>query len=396
MFFGALALFPFAMKNMALIRWKPLFFLALILMLQVFSFLWSSDLKLGLRSVLGFLLFMIVTLSTYEITNKYPKRIYRLFVIYFLLLLIPVSLVIIFRLDPSAELDFLHSKVAKVFINPNTIDGLFNGARNNIFDPEKAGGFFVNGNVAAAFFGINALITYGFSKAYSANWLKIVTLYLTIGVIFTGSKAGIILIVPLLSISFIIPKLFYQKTTLERTVYILLIVNIVYFLLLFSGYKIIQSDFAKHIVETTSIRTLIWNYGIEEFTKHPIMGQGFGGWQKGFATYALQHSINEGFPPHNTFLYLWSQSGIFAVLFAMAFIWFIVRYALRLVKSSNRELIGIGIAVFGSYTWVFIHGMGTNFGLIGELHMEIVLAVLLGYSLARYRFYIQRYQCNGE
>jgi len=62
---------------------------------------------------------------------------------------------------------------------------------------------------------------------------------------------------------------------------------------------------------------------------------------------------------------------------------YVLKHSVNLVMSRNEELIGVGVAVLGAFLWVFIHGMGTNFGLVGELHMEIILAALLGYSLAR-------------
>jgi O-antigen ligase len=129
----------------------------------------------------------------------------------------------------------------------------------------------------------------------------------------------------------------------------------------------------------------IWNYALESFLDRPFLGEGFGGWQVGFAKYALEHNIVRVFPPHNTFIYLWSQSGIVVVILAIFFILSIIQYAFKLLNSKNRELIGLGIALLGSFLWTFIHGMGTNFGLVGESHMEVILATILGYSYARFK-----------
>ncbi|GAX86869.1 conserved hypothetical protein [Lebetimonas natsushimae] len=381
---------------MKLLLWKPLFFLLLIIIFQIISFLWSTDLKLGLHNILIFLIFLIIMTSTYEIAKSYPKRILYVLIIYFIFLLIEVILVIIFRIYPLIELDFLHSNIAKIFINPNTIHGLFNGIRNNVFDPNKAGGFFVNANVAAAFLGINALICYSFFKIYNNNLLKIITFFLIIGVFFTGSKAGIILILSLLFLSFIIFYFLNKILTLQKIIYILFFINIIYLLIIFWGYNFLQSDFVKKTMSTTEIRLLIWKYGIEQFLQHPIIGLGFGGWQENFKIYALKMGIGTGFPPHNTLLYLWAQSGIFVVIFALLFIFYIIKFGLILIKSSIKELQGLGIAILGAFGWTFIHGMGTNFGLIGEIHMEIILATLLGYSLARLKFYQKKVIYENE
>lgn len=385
--FSILLLSPFVIKNINLLTWKPLFLLVLLIIFQILSYFWSSDLKLGLRSVLGFLLFLIVVISSYEITNRYPKKVLFIFLLYFILLVIPIFLVILFRINPSIELAFLHSDIARLFINPNTINGLFDGARNNVLDPEKAGGFFVNGNVAAAFLGINALISYGFAKAYSIKWLKVITLLLILGVIFTGSKAGLILIILLMSFAIILTYFIKNSLTLQKIVISLFFFNLIYFIFLFIGYQFLHSNFTENVIKTTDIRFLIWYYGLSEFFKHPIIGLGFGGWQNGFAKYAIVQGIDTGYPPHNTFLYLWSQSGIFVVIFAIFFIIYILKFGFLLINTLNKELKGLGIAVLGAFLWIFIHGMGTNFGLVGELHMEVILASLLGYSLSRFKSY---------
>lgn len=382
-----LLLFPLSLKNLRLTKWKPLFLIILIILFQILSYFWSSDLKLGLRSVLGFLLFLIVVISSYEITNRYPKKVLFIFLLYFILLVIPIFLVILFRINPSIELAFLHSDIARLFINPNTINGLFNGVRNNVLDPEKAGGFFVNTNVGAAFLGINALISYGFSKAYSIKWLKVITLLLILGVIFTGSKAGVILIILLMSFAVILSNFIKNSLTLQKIVIYLFFFNLIYFVSLFLGYQFLQSNFTKNVIKTTDIRFLIWNCGLNEFFKHPIMGLGFGGWHEIFSKYAISKGINTGYPPHNTFIYLWAQSGIFTVIFAILFMIYIIKFAFHLIKSNVKELKGLGIAILGAYLWTFIHGMGTNFGLVGELHMEVILAAILGYSYARYKYY---------
>ena len=286
---------------------------------------------------------------------------------------------------------FLHSSFAKILINPNIVDGLFHGTRNNIFDPTKAGGFFTNANVAAAFLGINALISYGFSKAYAISWLKAITLLLILGVFFTGSKAGVLLTILLFALLIITPKIIDRQLTVQRVLIALFFLNVILALALMAMVTLHYSDFVRQSAETIGVRITIWSYGFREFLHHPLMGLGFGGWQRGFAAYAAQIDINPNFPPHNTLIYLWAESGLVTVILALVFMFTILKFSIQLIKSRITDLTMLGIALLGAYSWTFIHGMGTNFGLVGELHMEIVLAALLGYSLSHCKSYSARY-----
>ena len=381
--FSVFLLIPLAIKNIDLLTWKPFLFLVLIVVFQTVSLSWSIDLKLGLRSVLGFVLFLIVAMSAYEITKRCPKKVLYIFLFYFLFILSQAFLVIYFYFSPSAELAYIKSDLAKIFINPNTIYAIFDGTEPHSFGIGRPGGFFVNPNVGAAFLGINALISYGFSKAYSMPWLKIIAIILVAGVVFSGSKAGLILIVLLMLLALIMPKWISHPVTLKRAMLFFVVISASIFILLLLVPGDFLSRFVENTIRTTDIRILIWNYGVNEFFKHPITGLGFGGWQDGFSKYAVENGLGNSLPPHNTLIYLWVQSGISVVIFAILFMVSILKHGLNLVLSRNNELVGIGIAVLGAFLWIFIHGMGTNFGLVGEIHMEVILAALLGFSLAR-------------
>ena len=129
-------------------------------------------------------------------------------------------------------------------------------------------------------------------------------------------------------------------------------------------------------------RLLIWNFAIEKFIESPLMGLGFGGWQDGFVNYAVQNDIAE-FPPHNTLIYAWSKSGLLAMFTSIYFMWRVLMFSLSLIKSHEKELKNIGIGLTVLSCWLFLHGMGENFGLIGEQHQAVVFAALLGFGYGR-------------
>jgi len=288
--FSVFLLIPLALKNINLLTWKPFLFLVLIMIFQVLSFSWSVDLKLGVRTVLGFVLFLIVAMSVYEITRRDAKKVLYVFLLYLVFVLSLAFLVIYFRFNPSAELVFINSELAKIFINPNTIDAIFDGSEPHSFGVGRPGGFFVNPNVAAAFLGVNALISYGFSKAYSMPWLKAVALILVAGVVSTGSKAGLILLVLLMLLVVIMSNRISQSVTLKRAMIFVVVIS-VSILLLFLVSGDFLSHFVKNTIRTTDVRMLIWNYGVSEFFRHPLTGFGFGGWQDGFSEYAVNNGL---------------------------------------------------------------------------------------------------------
>src|SRR5262249_49946861 len=66
-------------------------------------------------------------------------------------------LVVLFRALPQLENAFLHHPLAALFVSPNTLAALFDAGRNNVLDPGKAGGLFVNANIAATYLGMSAI-----------------------------------------------------------------------------------------------------------------------------------------------------------------------------------------------------------------------------------------------
>jgi O-antigen ligase len=122
----------------------------------------------------------------------------------------------------------------------------------------------------------------------------------------------------------------------------------------------------------------------------PIFGQGFGGWQSGFSRYADEW--NEGFPPHNTLVYLWSQSGIFAVLLALLFMVSVLHAAIKLMRIGGKDDYFLGLSLLMTSFWLFVQGMGENWGLVGEAHQEVLFAVLLAMVNVRLRIYASAQQ----
>lgn len=117
----------------------------------------------------------------------------------------------------------------------------------------------------------------------------------------------------------------------------------------------------------------LWIPAYKAFLKNPIKGQGFGNWNQSFEN---NSSYWSKLPPHNTLIYLWSQSGFFALIFGLVFMIYVLYFCIKLIKYQNTYFLAKGTMVI--LLWMFIHGLGTNYGLLGERHMLPLISTLLG------------------
>jgi len=115
------------------------------------------------------------------------------------------------------------------------------------------------------------------------------------------------------------------------------------------------------------------------------MGQGFGGWAQSYRYYAASFGNTMIIPPHNTLVYAWSLSGIVAVLLILAFMFSVIGFGMKAQRSPSAEVRAMAAGMTLSFLVVFIQGMGENHGVVGDMHMQPPLAVLLGLTYAHYR-----------
>ncbi|WP_321913692.1 O-antigen ligase family protein [Paraburkholderia sp. J11-2] len=363
---------------------KPIRIILGISIITVVSFLWSVNVRLGLVSLNAFLSFIAVFAGIASQARSDSRWITRALTIFYLAMMVFAASVVMFRFAPVEKLLFLKTNLATWFISSNTLTELFSDGRNNVFDPEKSGGFaFVNGNAASTFLGFVAMTALGSAFAYRSRSHFIMGIILTAAVPFAGSKAGMMLILPMLAVLFL-----FRVSEKDRGIVSILLVQvtaiaIISYKIMNIGHSGMSSVVSSRVADTADTRFQMWGFALKMFLENPILGQGFGGWQIEFPAYARFSGVPTDLPPHNTFIYLWSQSGIVALTLGVALVVWILKKALEGAGAADVESKGLGVMLLLSYTWLLIQGFGENQGLIGDVHIQPILATVLALFTVR-------------
>lgn len=397
-FFGSLMLWPeFVREFKVLTSWKPTIALLSIIAMYTASLLWSPIPKLGLAPIGYTLQFLTIFSASLAEVRRDKKLIVQLLLVTVLFTLVQAFAVIAFRIMPGVKIEYLNSSLARWFISPKVVGHLFTTEANNVVDPTKSGGILaVNANIGAVFLGMTAFVAAGLAMYLRKRWIVLVALIFFISIAFAGSKAALMIEVALTIIALHIISLRFRGWRVRIRVTMLAVVLMAVSMWLLpkaltssQSYEFKQlTAFASRSDATLSTREKIWDYGAQAFAEHPILGQGFGGWQDDFPRYARKVGLPPDYPPHNTIIYLWSQGTILAALLGLWYIYCVLKLAYRLSLYGARSELGLNLAMAMAFLWLFIQGMGENIGLIGV--GEPLLAGLLAIA------YMNRRQNIGD
>lgn len=411
-FLSAILLLPFSLMQYNLLKKNIIIILICLIGIQIISLLWAIDIRFGIRTVIYTLPFISIFVTSYWLSKKNLNMMEKIFVIVITTALIEAILVIWFRLDTASEFVFLKSKIVKIFMQPNLAKGIFTTEANNVITSAKSGGFFPNANVAGTYLAILSIFVATLSLLKQKKWLLSIGFIFYLVSFFTGSKLSIILAF-LLTTIFVMFYLIKNKTLSTIRKISIVSVFICFVLLIILILSQLKFDYwtkqTKHntMLENVQYQAIVfdhlmkktlksrvygmWLHAYNEFPEHFLKGHGFGGWRqkinwedKKYYQNSKNVQIASTMPPHNTLIYLWSQSGIFAPIFAVMFIVTILSFSIKLIRSKNYELQVLGYGLFFSYFWFFLHGMGTNYGLVGERHLLPLMSSFLGYTYAKY------------
>lgn len=359
----------------------PLLILIALMGVQTISLIWSPNRTLGMATILYETPFLILYIISFSIALTDPSKLFNIVKVYAVLSLVPLLVMLACSVDHSFDPRFLKSFFAKLVINPKTLSWYFTQPGHDEW-PGKPNGFFTNQNVGAGYLGICALLFWGAGIYYRRSWIKSIAVvhWLTLFLSFSVSAIGLAISVPLsLMLIYILTEKSITFSIKNSTLFKYFLVGCASLLL----FIIETSDLFNLILYKFQSRLVFWKTAIALLPNHLLLGLGFGGWDISYEQYRQSVPFNPllaaNLPPHNTFIGLWSQSGIIAAILGLFFMISTLWLCWRTFKSfttSHKKL--FSLCVMGGFIWVFLQGMGENWGVIGEMHIQPILAILFG------------------
>jgi O-antigen ligase len=280
---------------------------------------------------------------------------------------------IAFRLAPALEAQFHRSFFGFLTMGPN-VERLYGDLPNNVLDPSKAGGLFSNGNHAAIFGGVGALVLIVAARRTGHRWLYGIAAVSIAGSAFSGSKGAVVI-----GIGCAAAILFLPYLLKGATVFLALPIVVLIPLIAKSAMELIAPSFYAASDVSIGGRQVMWSRAVPLFQESPIFGLGYGGWiQPG---YSFGQRISR--PPHNMIVAAWANSGLIAAMLLILFMVVAVLVGLR-VAMAQTTLLDRRTAVIAlcAITWVLLQGLGENTTLYGEQRSMILVAIAFGYLYA--------------
>lgn len=346
-----------------------------LILISTISLVWSDEKIMGLRDISYFFELILIIVGAYAITLKNDRALYGILNVMLFFILIEAITIVFFRFFPELKIAILLSPKMSVFLGQNTLQNLYEGSRNNFFDPLKSGGIlFINANAAACYMGMSSFLAWGVYKINRSKFSLIASVGLWISVMFTDSKAGLILALFIPAIIYIYSRKSSLKLGMLSVMGIVICIAVVYTYTI--GNSINNAFFSDSSTAADS-RYDIWTFALSAFIKNPLLGQGFGGWEHEYMKYSSFF-----LPPHNSLIYLWSKSGVIASILGVIFIIQVLKLAFKSINLKEYYSYYAGLTLLMASMWLFLHGFGENFGLIGEPHQMVILSLLIGCNLA--------------
>jgi O-antigen ligase len=285
-------------------------------------------------------------------------------------------LTIIFRLNPDIEEQFLRSRLAVVTIG-RQVEQLYGAMPNNVIYPERAGGFFVNGNQASLFGGIAALVLLIAARRTARRWLYVFAALSLAGSIFTGSKTALFVATGCAVAIIFLPHMLKGWAVLAGLPIVVFLPLV--FSLLAEFLARVAPSLSTASDESFSTREQMWRGGAELFSESPFLGLGFGGWGQRIGKFTGEPNL----PPHNLVVAAWADSGIAAAALAIVFMVTAIVIGLRVAAAQptvrDRRT---AVLAFCAIAWTFLHGMADNTTVYGEQLSMILVALAVGYLYA--------------
>ncbi|WP_432544505.1 O-antigen ligase family protein [Kineococcus sp. SYSU DK002] len=355
----------------------------LLAVLQGLAISWSPDPVVGVLEVARLLSFAFLALYATRVERERPGALAGPFTVVLGWAVLDAVLVWVFRLAPAVEAAFLRSPLAVLVVGPDAMTAFFDGGANNVTDPVKAGGFFINANVSSMFLGVATFcfLALGVGLRGRRRRLHAAGALVCWSATFaTGSKtaAALALVLPLAVRGVQVlgrprARWFLPQAAAAVGLGVWLLPGLL---------ERYVPGYADASSESLASRQPMWDFAVQMFREHLVLGLGFGGWSRTIEQFAALGI--DALPPHNLFIAAWASSGLPGVagLLNLAVTVLVVLTA-TVVRGVGTHLARTAAFALGAWWWVLVHGMGDNTAVYGEAKSMILLAMLLGLVTAR-------------
>lgn len=345
------------------LRWiptsRPLLILGGFVALCLLATLWSPDPGLAIRTAVKLGGIAVIALGMAALPVKDRRTAIRVLAGSACLLAL---LIVLFRFIPILEWGYWLTLPGTLTIDPDILAAVRAGTEHvNALSAGKAGAVFSNANGASLFLGVILFLVVAVSGEKS-RFATVVGLILAAGVVATGSKAG------LGALTFCgLVWLYYlqRRTTTLARVLVFLLGSVG----LSAGVAIYIQQLRLDSAAAVALqsRTAIWSASLPVLVEHPLMGLGFGGWERWAAENFRFLGLSEIYPPQNLLLIAWAWVGLPGAVLLAAFLGSLLVSALRprqqgpFCADSRKDFGGRGrLALFLAFSWFFAQSMFTN------------------------------------
>jgi O-antigen ligase len=351
-----------------------------VLVWQIISVLWAVRIGSVAHAAISTLVLLLAYLLARQVADT-PGGIRLALTIAAPVILLQSVLTVVFRFSPALESAF-YSSAAALFLSEPDVELMASGIPQNVSDPDKAGGFLLNGNITSLLMAIVACIyIYEYLKS-KKRLFAIVAAVCVVACVSTGSKTALVLLIalPLLA-GFVVLVTRRKRLGLIVGGVVAALVVVTVSALAFTGFKQVVSA-----LPTLGDRGALWTLAARAFADHPFLGLGYGGWSdyvsEFFYTVFPTDRTFQIFPPHNFVIQAWADGGIVLALLALVAAVIPIVGAVRLLNAfrtrrpTSSDALSAA-ALFVAAVWVVAHGTLDTTSFFGENHTIAFVAVVV-------------------
>lgn len=368
--FLMLGLIPFIKFN----QFKDKLYLiyVFLFLLTLIYFFWSREIGMWLYQLFFGFSFIISYCISKRVSNY--NKLFFLLKVFIWSCALNAFLVIFFRIFPDVESLFIRLFLG-IFKNP---DRLSSDALLNVWSVNKSGGVFDNGNTAATLhlicFGIIYMLKNNF-KFLSYNFLLILNF---LAVLSSGSKSALMILIFLFIFTHFFG--FYAVGSASKKIvkFLFIIISFAFIFLLGSYFYdlFLSSDFGLDTMKTSEDRFNLYYLAYDLILKFPFGGLGFGGWQYYIDIYGSYYNVLSNWPPHNSLIESWANTGILGFILSVSIIFIILnRCAIFIKKLDIQQGKGMLIACLGA----ILMPLGDPQPLLGPVQAAPALGIVCAY-----------------